>query len=313
MNTKIVLGVDGGGTKTVCVALDLAGKVIGEGRSGSSNRNSVHNAMAHANLNEAIHSALTQAGRQPQDVARICLGMAGVDRETDRILVTSWLAASLPGVPAIVDNDAMIALASGTGGELYGVVAISGTGMIVYGVDKAGQRRRAGGWGALLGDRGSGYAIGIAALTAIANATDGLGPPTILQAALLEHLALARPQDLIGWLYSDVAWARFAALSPLVVQAAEQGDAVAQAIIGQAADDLAATVMAVVRGLGLEQGQFPLVLAGGNLQPGLLRDGLSQRLQPIAPANQLINPTVEPAIGAALLALKQIGKSDEPT
>lgn len=313
MHAKIVLGVDGGGTKTACVALDLAGKLLGEGRSGSSNRNSVHHAVAQANLNAAIDGALTQAGRQPQDVAQICLGMAGVDREADRLLVTSWMATVLPGAPAIVDNDAMIALASGTGGELYGIVAVSGTGMIVYGVDKAGQRRRAGGWGALLGDRGSGYAIGIAALTAVANATDGLGPPTILQTSILEHLALVRPQDLIGWLYSDVAWARFAALAPLVYRAAEQGDAVGHAIIAQAADDLTATIMAVVRGLNLEQAHFPLVLAGGNLQPGLLRERLSQRLQRIAPTIQITSPTVEPAIGAALLALKQIGKSDAPT
>jgi N-acetylmuramic acid 6-phosphate etherase len=202
----------------------------------------------------------------------------------------------------------MIALASGTSSELYGVVVISGTGMIVYGVDKTGQRRRAGGWGALLGDKGSGYAIGIAALTAIANATDGLGPPTTLQDFVLKHVGLARPQDLIGWLYSDVSWARFAALAPLVVQAAERGDPVANTIIQQAASDLTATVMAVVHGLGLEQAHFPLVLAGGNLQPGLLRDCLSLRLQQIAPYAQVTNPTVEPAIGAALLALKQIDK-----
>ncbi|MFN8493622.1 MAG: BadF/BadG/BcrA/BcrD ATPase family protein [Caldilineaceae bacterium] len=302
---KIVLGVDGGGTKTVCVVLDLSGHKLGEGRTASSNPNSVGDATAQANVNQAIQAALQAANRSTAQVAAICLGMAGVDRGPERARVTSWIEGLLPGVPVTIDNDAMIALASATGGDLYGVVLISGTGMIVYGVDRQGQRRRAGGWGALLGDKGSGYALGIAALTAIANATDGLGPPTALQAAILQHLQLTKPQELVTWIYADISWARFAALAPLVVQCAEQGDVVANAIIDQAADDLAATVRAVVNGLHLTQTTFPLVLAGGNLQPGLLCDRLTPRLQQIAPAARITGPLVEPATGAALLALKQ--------
>lgn len=310
MHQKIVLGVDGGGTKTVCVALDLAANRLGEGRSASSNRNSVGDEVARANLHEAIQAALQQAHGEWHAVAAICVGMAGVDRGPERALVTSWIEARLPNTPMIIENDAMIALASGTGGDLYGIVLISGTGMIVYGVDRNGQRRRAGGWGALLGDRGSGYALGIAALTAIANAVDGLGPPTVLQDLILSHLRLTTPQALISWMYSDVAWARFAALAPLVVAGAEQGDAVANAIIEQAATDLAAAVGAVARGLTWEQDTFPLVLAGGNLQPGLLRNRLSPRLHGVAPKARIVSPTVEPAIGAALLALKQVENNE---
>lgn len=310
MTEAVVLGVDGGGTKTVCIALDLAGKPLGEGRAGSSNRNSVGNETAQANVNRAIQTALQAAHRSLNQVAAIGLGMAGVDRGPERAQVTSWIEALLPGIPVTIDNDAMAALASATGGELYGVVLISGTGMIVYGVDRQGQRRRAGGWGALLGDRGSGYALGVAALTAIANATDGIGPPTALQAAVLQHLQLTRPQDLVTWIYADITWARFAALAPLVTQCAEQGDAVANAILDQAADDLTTTVKAVVNGLQLAQTAFPLVLAGGNLQPGLLRNRLEPRLQQLAPAAHITNPQIEPAVGAALLALKLLNNNE---
>jgi len=310
MRQKVVLGVDGGGTKTVCVALDMTANRLGEGRSASSNRNSVGDEVARANLHEAIQTALQQARAEEHDVAAICLGLAGVDRGPERALVTTWIEALLPDAPAIIENDAMIALASGTGGDLYGIVLISGTGMIVYGVDRKGQRRRAGGWGALLGDRGSGYALGIAALTAIANATDGLGPPTALQELILSHLQLTSPQALISWMYSDVAWARFAALAPLVVAAAQQGDDVANLIIEQAAADLAAAVGAVARGLDMKQDNFPLVLVGGNLQPDLLRNRLSPALHEVAPHAKVITPSVEPAIGAALLALKQIHNNE---
>lgn len=307
---KVVLGIDGGGTKTVCVAMNFAGNPLGEGRAASSNRNSVGDETAQANVTQAIEAALQAANRTKSQVAALCLGMAGVDRGPERARVTGWIEALFPGATVTVDNDAMIALASGTGGERYGVVLISGTGMIVYGVDQRGQRQRAGGWGALLGDKGSGYALGIAALTAIANATDGLGPATLLQAAVLQHLQLTKPQDLVPWIYSDITWARFAALAPLVVQCAEQGDAVANAIIEQAADDLVVTVRAVVHGLQLTQTAFPLVLAGGNLQPGLLRDRLTPRLQQLAPAAHITSPQVEPAAGAALLALKLLNNNE---
>ncbi len=305
----IVLGVDGGGTKTSCVAVDRQGKVVGQGRAASSNRNSVGDDQARANLYQAMAEALQQATGHAQAVMAICLGMAGVDRAPERALVTSWVEQRLPGVPILLYNDALIALAAGAAGDLYGVVVISGTGMIVYGVNQAGKQQRAGGWGALLGDHGSGYAIAIAALTAIANATDNLGPPTALQPLLLDHLHVATPQALIGWAYSDITWSRFAALAALVVQCATAGDTVAQQIIEQAAIDLAAAVAAVAQGLDMANEAFPLVQAGGNLRPGLLSDRLGAHLTLIVPQASLIYPQIEPALGAALLALKLVSSS----
>jgi N-acetylglucosamine kinase-like BadF-type ATPase len=312
MNTQlarpITLGVDGGGTKTSCVALDATKTVLGTGRAGSTNRNSVGDAVARANLQEAITLALQDAACKAPTVAAICLGMAGVDRAGEQAVIAAWVAAVLPGVPASIYNDALVALASGTGGELYGVVVISGTGMIVYGVDRAGQRRRAGGWGPLIGDLGSGYDLGRAALRAIADATDGIGSPTALQTAVLTHLSLSEPQAIIPWIYAEISWARIAALAPLVVTCAQQGDAVANAILDQAAADLAAPVGAVVRGLHLTEQVFPLILAGGNLRPGLLSARLIPRLQQVAPHAQIAHPTVEPAVGAALLAWRALEK-----
>jgi N-acetylglucosamine kinase-like BadF-type ATPase len=304
--SPITLGIDGGGTKTVCVVLDAAQTVIGTGRAGSTNRNSVGDAMARANLREAIQGALQAAGGRVQAVAGICLGMAGIDRGGEQAVVAGWVTELLPGVQPLIYNDALVALASGTDGDLYGVVVISGTGTIAYGVDRTGQRRRAGGWGPLLGDRGSGYDLARRALQAIALAADGMGPVTALQPAVLRQLQLTQPQELIPWMYAEISWARVAALAPLVTQCAQQGDAVAQAILEQAAHDLATTVRAVVQGLHLETAEFPLILAGGNLRPGWLSQRLTELIQPSAPQARIAHPTVEPAVGAALLAQRSL-------
>ena len=308
MADQYVIGIDGGGTKTACIVMDQKQKIIGQARTGSSNRNSVGNDVAQTNLFKAIEEALHAAGCQLHEIGAICLGMAGVDRLQERTLVNGWLERLLPNVPILLYNDALIALASGTGGDLCGLAVISGTGMIVYGINRSGQIQRTGGWGPLFGDKGSGYAIGAAALAAVANATDGLGPPTALDGALRDYLDLSTPQALIHWAYSDLSWARIAELAPLVAEVAQQKDPVATRIIEEAAIDLAAAVEVVVRGLDLLNTPTPIVLSGGNFLPGLFSTLVSQHLHSLTPNAQLMRPSVEPAAGAALLALNHFKK-----
>jgi N-acetylglucosamine kinase-like BadF-type ATPase len=304
MSQPILLGVDGGGTKTHCVALNPQREIVGEGWSGSSNRHSVGEAAARTNLAAAIHNALQASGLPASALAGIGVGMAGVDRPGERTLVMGWLNEWFPRVRAVIENDALAALAAGAG-ELFGVVVISGTGMIVYGVNRHGERRRAGGWGALIDAHGSGYALGIAALRAIARATDRLEPPTALTAALLARLELSEPSQLIPWLYSDLSWARVAELAPLVVQCATAGDSAAQRIVDQTTAALAEAVVPVVDGLQLEAAPFPLVLAGGVLQMALIRRRVTEQIQKQTPMATLVETTAPPAVGAALLVVGQ--------
>ncbi len=313
-SARYVLGIDGGGTKTACVILDNRKNVIGQGRAASSNRNSVGDEVARANLTRAIQDALAAANLQTSDIQAVCAGMAGVDRPAERSMLQGWFIELFPAIPTLIHNDALIALASGTGGDLYGVVVISGTGMIVYGIDGSGQTRRAGGWGPLFGDKGSSYAIGSAALAAIAQTVDGMGPTTTLEGALLDYLDLNMPQALIAWAYSDLSWARIAELGPLVVECAQQGDPVARAIIEAAAVDLAATVEHVVRNLNLLNEPIAIVLSGGNLLPGFFSGLVSQHLHSLIPKAQLVRPNITPAVGAALLAFNHLqkGQPDEP-
>ncbi|HRW06311.1 MAG TPA: BadF/BadG/BcrA/BcrD ATPase family protein, partial [Caldilineaceae bacterium] len=129
---ELVLGIDGGGTKTACVILNAQQTILAQVRVGSCNRNSVGDAQAHANLSQGISSVLQAAGCDRSAIAAACIGMAGIDRPNERALVSGWLDGLLPGVPVTLYNDALIALASGTNGDLCGVAVVSGTGMIVY-------------------------------------------------------------------------------------------------------------------------------------------------------------------------------------
>jgi N-acetylglucosamine kinase-like BadF-type ATPase len=308
MDNSIVIGIDGGATKTVAVVMNREGLEIGRSQSGSTNWNSVGIDTAHSHLNEVSIGALDRAGRRNEDVRAVCIGASGVDRPLDRERMTGWLRSIFPAAALAIHNDAVIALASGTGGEVYGVVLISGTGMIVYGFDRAGNRARAGGWGALLGDPGSGYALGAEVLKAVTWAVDGRGPATALTEALLDHLRLERPQQLVDWAYRDIAWERFAALAPLAAHCAEAEDTVAQCILADGAEGLAVAVQAVVQKLHMTEGAFPLVLAGGNLRPGPLQDQVKTRILSFAPNAILIRPDLEPVIGAAMLALRELDK-----
>ncbi|HQY93051.1 ROK family protein [Caldilinea sp.] len=308
----ITLGIDGGGTKTRCVAVSEDGEVLATTTVGSTNVNAIEHGTVRERLAEAIVTVLSQASAEPDEVVAVGLGMSGVGRPADAQLVRRWMAEILPHAYAYVDNDAVAALASGTGGDLYGVVIISGTGMIVLGVDGAGQRRRAGGWGAILGDPGGGFSIGAAALQSITAAADSSGPVTTLTARVLTELHLREVQDLVAWTYGQPGWAHVAGLARLVEECARENDEVAFRILAWAADNLAQRAEAVIRGLALENQSFPLVLAGGNLTDNaLLRRLLTSRLEEVAPHAEIVTPHLDAAVGAALLALKQAWKREQ--
>src|SRR3990170_4420420 len=116
----------------------------------------------------------------------ICLGIAGVDREDDHTVIRGIMKRIGLKARILIVNDALVALEAGTPGQ-PGIVIISGTGSIAYGRNAAGEAARSGGWGHVLGDEGSGYWIGRAALRAVLRAADRRGPPTVLTRMLLKH------------------------------------------------------------------------------------------------------------------------------
>jgi N-acetylglucosamine kinase-like BadF-type ATPase len=254
------LGVDGGGSKTLAVVTDTRGRERGRGFAGSSNQEVVGVDRAVAELHAAVARAVASAGAA-LPVRAAWLGLAGVDRPPDR-------DALLPGLSALaaevrITNDAELAL--GALPRMVGVALIAGTGSIALGRDAAGATARAGGWGHVLGDEGSGYAIGQQALHAAVRAADGRDDPTLLLEQVLAHWHLDAPDQLIGRAYQPFDKATIAALAPLVLAAARAGDQAARRIVAKAADELALTATTVARALAFTGAPVPLALGGGLL------------------------------------------------
>ncbi|XP_022885760.1 N-acetyl-D-glucosamine kinase-like isoform X1 [Olea europaea var. sylvestris] len=316
---KVILGIDGGTTSTVCVCMPLIPftqplpdplPVLARAVAGCSNHNSVGESAARDTLEQVMADALTKAASTRSAVQAVCLSVAGVNHPTDQDRILNWLREIFPShVRLFVQNDAVAALASGTMGKLHGCVLIASTGTIAYGFTEDGREAWAAGAGPILGDWGSGYGIAAQALTAVIRAHDGRGPQTSLTLGILHKLNLSSPDELIGWTYADPSWARIAALVPVVVSSAEAGDLVANKILHDAVQELSSSVKAVVQRLDLcgEDGKdyFPLVMVGGVLDANKRWDIGNEVMNCISkdfPGVRPIRPKVEPAVGAALLA-----------
>jgi len=297
----IVIGIDAGGTRTVCVGADESGQVLARSQGPGANLQSEGTAGVEAVLRDLIRH-VTPDGRTP---AAICLGMAGADRPRDRDEVRALIDRIAPGARVVVVNDALVALEAGLPGA-PGVVVIAGTGSIAYGRDGAGRAARAGGWGYVLGDEGSGYWLGRHALRAVVRASDGRGPQTALTARVLAHYGAARPQDLIHEIAgSGAAPSAIAALAQTVAAAAEGGDPIAHLLVKSAAQELAGAAVAVIERLQLATPS--VLLAGGTLLGvealcGAVTADLARRL----PAATIQRLSIEPALGAVSLARAEL-------
>ncbi|MCX6030677.1 MAG: N-acetylglucosamine kinase [Chloroflexi bacterium] len=300
--TRLLIGIDGGGSKTVALLANADLHILGRGVAGPSNYQGIGADAAQAALGAAIAAAFTDAGLAPQPVAALCLGLAGMDRPADRDLFAGWAGRVLPDARATFVNDAELVLAAGTPGG-WGVALICGTGSIAIGRDAAGRTARAGGWGYLLGDEGSGYAIGLAALRAVMCAYDGRGPRTVLTQAVLARWELAAPPALVPKVYQGRARpGDIAALATLVESAAAGGDETARRILNEAGLALALAVGAVVQELDLPRptpcAQAGSVIVKGQVMAATFLDaarGLGLDLAPVT-------LVTEPAEGALRLA-----------
>ena len=309
MKAEYYLGIDGGGTKTAAALLDGAGRVIARALSGSASVYAAGAAVAEDSLRDVLHQVLSAARLTPGEVTAVGLALAGAGREEEKRKARDLLARIASFTRVLVTHDAEAALVGGTGRRL-GVVLVAGTGAMAYGVNAQGESRRAGGWGYLLGDEGSGFWIGLEGLRAVLRAHDGRGWPTALTGALLSHLGLPNADALVRWAYSgQLPVAEIADLVPLVSQVALDGDAVAHGILRRAGEQLAAIVSAVIRRLEMEGTAVEVVLTGGILEPGgLVRENLAAALQRASPQARVIEPRRDAAAGAALLAMGIVGE-----
>ena len=296
-----VLGIDAGGTKTVCVLADERGHVIAEVRGGGANLQAAGELAVEKVLHQVMDEAIGDRDIRP---AAVCLGIAGVDREDDAEAVRGIMRRIGFKTRTLVVNDALIALVAGAG-DRPGVVVVAGTGSIAYGRDAASRAARAGGWGYLLGDEGGGFWIGRAALAAVVRQFDGRGPETLLTGLVLDQMRLANPTQLIHAVYGGgIHRYAIGSIAPVVQRAADAGDAVAAGIIDRAAGELAAAAASVIARLEMRGDSFPTVLSGGVFRglPSLI-EKVAAHVAEIAPRSDVRQLEAEPALGAVTLAL----------
>ena len=301
-----VMGIDGGGTRTLAVIVDETLQEVGHGQAGPANYHNVGLESVRCALRLAADRACLDANCALDDLSALGCGLAGAGRPEDRHLLQRVVARAIPVSPLIVTHDAEIALVGGTG-RREGVVLVSGTGSVAYGVNASGDSARAGGWGPVLGDEGSSYWIGLAGLRTGVRSYDGRAPATILGQGILAELGLRRMEELVSWTSGRGSMEQIAALASVVGQCAGAGDEAAQGILRQAGGELASLAWAVVCKLGLANTACEIVLAGGTLrhQP-MVTQTLRKELARLAPRADPVWPRRGPAFGAAILALRQL-------
>ena len=296
------MGIDGGATKTHAAVLDLENGQLYLGQGGPSNQDAVGVHAATDALLGAADEAAERAGTNREGLDAAVLAVAGTDTQAVQAQVRAHCPAGW-----IVVNDVVGAWATATGAQA-GVGVISGTGSNVFGVGLDGRAWRAGGWGHVLGDEGSGYWFGLESLKAALCDREGSGPETALSDAAAQFFGTQSVEALAPLLYTKpLSKSEIAAFAIETARIAEQGDAVARALYEDGAGRLAGQIEAVIRQTGLS-GAFPVGLIGSAFKAGEIFVGpLTRAIHAVAPEARLACVDMAPVGGCVLLAARASG------
>lgn len=307
MTPTIVVGVDGGGTKTRVLVADESGKTFADVSGPASAVKPGHAEHSAQVIAETVAMALEEAELEHVIPKVLCVGVAGVGREHERQALWQALAAREIAEEVLVHADATVALDDAFG-DGAGVLLIAGTGSVAFGRGPTGTVARCGGWGPVIGDEGSGAWIGRRALSVVTAAADGREPETALAGAVLTAAQVNDVTELIAWAASATP-AMLATLAPAVMSEAESGDLRANALLSLAVEELMLHVRSLARQLFVdERASLPVALTGGLLRRGQpLRKRLEQRLKSAVPGAAVQPGDVDAARGAVRGALRFLG------
>jgi N-acetylglucosamine kinase-like BadF-type ATPase len=261
-----------------------------------------YNVGAHVAAETIAETVRQAAGATTPDL--VVVGAAGVGPAEFSTALSQALRPRMGGADLVLVSDAAIALEGAFPGQ-PGIIVIAGTGSVALGRNLQGREARAGGWGHVVDDAGSGYDIGRRVLGAVLRAHDGRGAGTALTPMVLHSLALSSPEEIEGVaLRLDIA--AVADLSRLALAAAGQGDGVARGIVQEAAQQLALLVRAVWERLGLAGGHA-VAATGGLFSHQALADAFRGALVRVCPQARVAAPRLSPAGGALIIAFRRRG------
>jgi len=309
-----LLAVDGGNSKTDVALVAVDGSLLGAVRGPTTSHQAVGLEAGLDRLVGLVASAAGTGAASPggpvADLVVACL--AGVDLPADmRRLRQAWEVRGL-GRSVLLLNDVFAALRAGTAAG-WGVAVICGAGVNAVGRAPDGRVARFAALGDIAGDRGGGHDLGMWGLGAAVRAVDGRGPRTALARLVPAHFGLQRPADVTTAVYlGRIPERRIDELSPVVCDAARDGDAVALGLVADVADELAAFTIAAIRRLRLRREAVPVVLAGGLARGAadLLVPRVTALAREVAPRAAVSALDAPPVLGAALLGLDRLAPGD---
>jgi N-acetylglucosamine kinase-like BadF-type ATPase len=322
---SVVLGFDGGGTKTDCVVMEPSGKVLAAAQAGPSNpfrvgfgaalaslRDAASKALASSKLNEsdAQAGAHAESRRSKSDVAAVCAGLAGVGQPVDAQKMKALLAAEFPAASIRICTDLELTLASAPPGPA--IVLVAGTGSAAIGRRSNGEIERIGGHGPMVSDEGSAYDVGRRAVMTSLKEFDRTGKDTALGERVLREMGSLKWPELRKRIQAapDEVFPR---LFSVTAALADSGDKTAQDILRSAAYSLAALAASLAERLKLSEDSFHLVKTGGMIGKCKYFDTqLHERLRTILPYARTTQLRVPPAETAARMALELLKRSEAP-
>ncbi|MGD6780005.1 N-acetylglucosamine kinase [Sutcliffiella horikoshii] len=312
----MIIGIDGGGTKTTGVAVDEDGKILSFKTVGPSNPNSSTEETVRSEINELFSILTTGKALTENDV--VFAGISGVESGGKK----EWFIKLLreftgPLAKIFVDNDAVTALYSETKGQ-PGIVCISGTGSIVYGINDKLKRDRVGGWGFLIGDGYSGFALGKKALEYTFSEFDRGELPGEMTTLILKKFDVTTVPELIPNMYElGKSRDRVASIAKIVIDLANTGDERAIEFLHEAADCMLKDITRLFHKLYEREGdhkQIPIVLTGGiNQHAKVIKNYLQEKgLKERSPFSFKL-AAQHPVAGAIYAAHKEMGKNINPS
>lgn len=303
---KYVIGVDGGGTKTTAVLVDLNGKILKIAKSGPSNLRNVGIKKAVKNIAEGIKMVLSKKGK----ILSTFIGLAAVEEEfkfkkekiKKELLKYKKISPIFKG-KITINSDQIVAFRSGTD-EKYGVVLIAGTGCSAHGWRNKIEVKTTG-WG-WLADEGGGFWVGQRVFQIIFKNLDGRNSKTLLTKLIFQKLKIKTKEDLITLVYSENPTEIIPSFSVFCDEASEKGDKIAKEILIEAGKELALSVNTIIKKLNFQKIKFPLVLIGSMFKSKIVLNTVKKEIKRFAPKAQFIRPKQEPVIGAVKLAIEQV-------
>ena len=306
---QLVVGLDGGGTKTEAILADPSGSILSKKTGGPSNFQILGVEKAAAVILDLVRECSAEAGCEPKDIIAVVAGLTGAGRDSDKDRMLAGVreemkSRGLSFERIVIESDARVALEGAFRGKV-GIILIGGTGSIAFGKGHDGSIFRVGGWGRILGDEGSGYTIGREGLNAVTRHLDGRVRSTLLTKLVSQTFGLETQEEIIHAVYKEQF--DVASVAPLVIQGASQRDSECERILNKATFELTEHVRALLLKIesaarGRARQKIPLAFIGGLLaNDTVLRKIVQHRITFSLPQISVVEPQSSPAQGAVLL------------